>query len=189
MLSGNLEYITSSLPHLQFSDADTLRNKVTSLLNAYALNTDRKNDLVAILNEEAQKFLTPWEFDTFSNIQLNTVHQSQFQRHNLKAVAAFSLFMHQLKQELYHYRSSKNTNQPESNMRYSHITDLPTDPFRAELYLLKLQWQKLEDLCNGHYANLSALILYKLKLEVLVRWWSFDTETGFQTFQQTLKES
>ncbi len=189
MLSGNLEYIMSSLPNLAFSNSEATKHEVYSLFQKYALANQNPDDIIAMLNDEAAKFLPHSSFQLFQNIQLNTIHQVEFHSNKLPAVSKFSRFMWQLKHELKHYREAKISTENQAKVAYSFIKDLPKDPLQAEVQLLQLQWQQLEQLSAGNYTNLTALMLYKLKLQVLERWWHFNTETGFQVFQNTLNKA
>ncbi|MFD1615319.1 hypothetical protein [Gelatiniphilus marinus] len=187
MLAGNLEYVMASLPNLTFSNSEAIQHEVTSLFKKYALLTDAPTHLVDLLHEEAEKYLSEKQCRDFKQIQLNAIHQSCFQNHKNKVVSEFSIFINQLKQELKTFRIARKSDEAIGKNSYKLIGDLPNNPLDAELQLLKLQWQKLDMLSVGHYANISALILYKLKLQVLLRWWSFNESVGFEAFQQTLK--
>lgn len=187
MLAGNLEYVMASLPNLTFSNSEAIQHEVSSLFKKYALLTDAPTHLITLLHEEAEKYLSEKQCRDFKQIQLNTIHQDYFQNHKNKVVSEFSVFINQLKQELKTFRIARKSNETNTKNSYKLIGDLPNNPLDAELHLLKLQWQKLDMLSVGHYANISALILYKLKLQVLLRWWSFNETIGFNAFQQTLK--
>ena len=186
MLAGNLEYVMSSLPDLSFSDSETIQQEVNSLFKKYASVDEASEDLVSILHAEAQKFLSARQFRRFQNIQLKTIHQEKFQKSKPKVVSEFSKFTRKLKQELKAYRISRKSDNSLGKTRYELIGELSENPLDAELQLLKLKWQKLNELSIGHYSDLSALIIYKLKLEVLLRWWSFNVDIGFDIYQQTL---
>ncbi|TGV04853.1 hypothetical protein [Flavivirga rizhaonensis] len=186
MLAGNLEYVISSLPNLSFNDSEALQHEVSSIFHKYALVTEASSDLISILNTETKKFLSSREFEHFQQIQLKTIHLAKFQNSKNAVIAEFSNFMFQLKQELRTYRIAKKSDKTISKINYEIIEVLYENPLEAEQQLLELQWQKLEALSIGHYSDFSSLILYKFKLELLLRWWCFDTEIGFEIFQQTL---
>lgn len=186
MLAGNLEYVMSSLPNLSFSDSETIQHEVNSLFRKYGSVTDASTHLVTILNSEAEKFLSPKQFGLFKDIQLSTIHQEKFLNSNFQVVSEFSRFSRHLKQELKIYRLARKSDEVLGKLHYDILGELSDNPLEAEIQLLKLKWQKLSDLSLGHYSDISALILYKLKLEVLLHWWSFNDEIGFDVFQQTL---
>jgi hypothetical protein len=187
MLAGNLEYIMSSLPDLNFSNSEALQHDVKSLFQKYRSSGEASLNLIDALHEEAQKFLSTKQFQQFQQIRLKDIHQEDYQQSSYRVVSEFSTFMLQLKQELKAYRIQRKLGETSEKNNYSVLPTLPKNPLEAELQLLQLQWQKLEELSLEQYSNLSALIVYKLQLEVLLRWWSFNEEVGFHIFQQSLK--
>jgi hypothetical protein len=186
MLTGNLEYIISSLPNLSFSDTEALKHEVKSLFQKYASVEEASKDLISVLQVEASKYLSTKAFERFQNVNFNTIHQSEYQNSKTDVVAEFSQFMFLLKSELKTYRLARKSEESSTKVNYEWLPDLSENPLEAEQQLLKLQWGELEALTIGHYSDFSALILYKLKLQLLLRWWSFDMETGFDVFQKTL---
>lgn len=189
MVAGNLEYLISSLPNLSFSDSEDVKQRVAIMFYKYATDNEASEDLVSILDKEAYKFLSPWDFEFFKTIALDTIFQDKFRTSKNKVVAGFSNFLYQLKNELKTYRLALKSEENIGKSSFDLLDSLSDHPLEAELQLLKLQWSKLEDLNIGHYSNLSALILYKLKLQLLLRWWSFDVAAGYKVFQQTLIEA
>jgi hypothetical protein len=57
-----------------------------------------------------------------------------------------------------------------------------SSPLDAESVLNKARWDYLEDLEAGHYFNLSELIVYYLKLQILQRRLEIDKEKGKTAF-------
>ncbi|MEO1031381.1 MAG: hypothetical protein AAFX55_08245 [Bacteroidota bacterium] len=186
MLTGNLEYLISSLPNLSFSNSEAVQHEVKTLFQKYASTTEASGDLVSILNDEASKYLSSRDVQSFQDIQLHVIHQVQFQNSHIQVVSEFSKFMYQLKSELKTFRLAEKSEESLGKTNYELLGELPKNPLKAEEYLLDMQWQKLDALSIGHYTNLSALVLYKLKLDLLSRWWQFDAEEGFEIFQQSL---
>ncbi len=187
MLTGNLEYLISSLPNLTFSNSEATQHEVKGLFEKYASNAAFDQDLIAILEDDASKYLSASDFKRFQSINLKSIHQKQFQDSSIGVVAQFSKFMYGLKNELKMFRENRKSEEPLGKINYEFIDDLPDNPLQAEKYLLELQWQKLDALSIGHYADLSALILYKLKLQVLQRLWQFDADIGIEIFKNSLK--
>lgn len=189
MISGNLEYITSSLPYLTFQDTGEVRSKVSSLLLKYDGSSAEEKSLVTILETEAGKFLNAKNFKLFSQINLNSIHNSAFRQSKVGVLTAFANYVFAMKQDIKQLRIARKNDTEQSLLNKTTIPITPGNPLDEELQLLKLQWNKLETLSSGHYANFSALIIYKLKLQVLLRWWSFDMEKGFDIFLQTQKST
>jgi hypothetical protein len=186
MLTGNLEYLMSSLPNLSFSNSEEIRFAVKTLFQKYAVEPDRSDDMIAVLSHEASKFISTSQFDKLKGIQLADIHNREFQESGIEVVSEFSKFVFQLKSELKAFRLSRRSEESLVKTNYEILGNIPSNPLDAEAYLLKIQWQRLEALNFGHFSNFSALIVYKLKLEVLQRWWKFDSEVGFKFFQETL---
>jgi len=187
MIAGNLEYLMSSLPDLSFGNTETLQHQVSNLFKKYHLASEASNNLAPLLDAEAEKFLTNAQFDYFKRIRLSAIHKEHFHKSSYAVIAEFSMFMYRLKQELKIFRSNRQLEDGPSQTHFDILPDLNANPLKAEEQLLKIQWDKLEGLSMGHYSDVSALLIYKLKLEVLLRWWSFNEDIGFKIFKQTLK--
>ncbi|MBK7409933.1 MAG: hypothetical protein IPJ40_18935 [Saprospirales bacterium] len=171
MISGNLEYLMNSLPNLSFQDTQEVRLQVSSILRKYAGPSVEEKSLIDLLDAEAEKFLTPGASNLLRQIELNTIHHTAFKQSKNKVLSAFSKYAFSLKDAIMQLRIShrKDVNQPSSQKQPLTIT--PGTPLEEEIQLLKLQWDKLEELSIGHYTDFSALVTYKLKLMILLRWW------------------
>ncbi|WP_370391350.1 DUF2764 family protein [uncultured Winogradskyella sp.] len=188
MLSGNLEYLMSSLPDLMFDNSETYQKEVSKLFKTYNSADEASQDLVLMLHAEAEKFLSTKEFNDLKALSLKAIHQERFQNNSQHVIASFSRFNHQMKREVQRFREHrKNEDLNANKLNFDILPELSNNPLKAEEQLLKLQWDKLEELSIGHYSDLAALFIYKLKLELLVRWWSFNEEVGLNIFKQTLK--
>lgn len=188
MITGNLEYLVSSLPYLSFQDTEEIRSRASSILGKYAGPSGEEQSLIDILDDEAEKFLTPSTYDLLRQINLSTIHNTTFRQSENSVLAAFSEYAFLMKEEIKLLRISRRNdpNQPLSKKRSLPIT--PGTPLDEEIQLLKFQWDKLEALSVGHYTDFGALVIYKLKLMLLLRWWSFDMDKGFGIFVQTTKK-
>ena len=134
-----------------------------------------------IIDGEARKFLNPKAYRVFQQIDLNTIHSDAFQKSKNKVLGAFSKYMYSLKRDIEQLRISRK-NGLESTTKKPSLPFVPGNPLEEEIQLLKWQWDKLEELSIGHYADFGALVIYKLKLLLLLRWWGFDKEQGFANF-------
>jgi hypothetical protein len=187
MLSGNLEYLISSLPDLVFSKAEERQSRVSSLLHKYAVMAEDSQDLVTILTAEAKKFTTNAQYEYLKDLQFNTVHHESFMNSSYKVVSQFSHFMYALKREIRDLRMARLSDKNPQSTTFEFIPELSADPLEAEEQLLEVQWHKLNELSIGHYADFSALLLYKLKLQLLLRWWGFDREKGMSNLKKYIK--
>lgn len=186
MIVGDLEYLMGSLPNLTFQDTDEVRSKVFSILRAYAAPSVSEKKPISFLDAEARKFLGPSTYRTFQQIDLTAIHTEPFQKSKNKQLAAFSKFMYALKKDIRQLRiSRKNGEDPMT--KKTKLPLVPGNPLQEELQLLKWQWDKLEELSIGHYTDFGALVIYKLKLSLLLRWWGFDQERGYENFLNNTK--
>lgn len=186
MITGDLEYMISSLPYLTFQDTDEERSKVFSILEKYASSSESGKNLIPLLDAEAKKFLAPKAYRIFEQIDLETIYSASFQKSKNQELAAFSTYMYSLKKDIRQLRISRK-NGVESATKKASMPLIPGNPLEEELQLLRWQWDKLEALSIGHYADFGALVIYKLKLLLLLRWWGFDQEKGFEKFLNSTK--
>ncbi len=56
-------------------------------------------------------------------------------------------------------------------------------PLEAERFLDQLRWEKLEELSKNHYFDIDFLVTYALKLKILERWQTINSQDGMQTLQ------
>ncbi|MEM8926613.1 MAG: hypothetical protein AAGC45_00300 [Bacteroidota bacterium] len=188
MIAGNLEYLMGSLPYLSFRDTAEERSKVLSLFQKYAGRSKDAKGIVTLLEEEANKFLSIRYYQIFQHIDLRTIHSETFQKSKTKVLSAFSKYMNALKKDLQQLRISRKNRENLSGKSKSLLPLIAGTPLEEEIQLLQWQWDKLEELSIGHYANFEALCLYKLKLLLLLRWWSFDENIGFDNFLNSTKK-
>jgi flagellar motor switch/type III secretory pathway protein FliN len=94
----------------------------------------------------------------------------------------FSKFTFDLKKEIKKLRIAQKEKEEKSSKSSLEQLMGQGTPLEKEIQIMKYQWEKLEELSIGHYADLEALITYKVKLMILLRWWSFHAEKGFGNF-------
>jgi hypothetical protein len=188
MITGDLEYLISSLPHLSFENTNEERSSVVSILKKYANTSEAKKGIVAILEGEAEKFMKPEVYQIFQQINLKNIHSQAFRESKNKVLASFANYMYALKKDIQELRIFRK-NESESTSKKPAIPLVPGTPLEEEIQLLKWQWGKLEELSTGHYSDFGALVIYKLKLLLLLRWWSFDKERGFDNFLNSTKKT
>ena len=187
MITGDLEYLMSSLPDLSFQDRAESRLQVLSLMRKYAGSEKDDQDVVHILDEEAVKFLSTQDHHLIQSMEYNRIHAEAFQRCRVQTLAEFAVYMHGLKQAVREIRLARKNDTSGPSSKRSVLPLTPGNPLEEELQLLKWQWDKLDELSIGHYTDLDALALYKLKLMLLLRWWSFDPDKGYHQFLNITK--
>lgn len=189
MTLGNLEYLMSSLPYLSFLPKEEEKASITALLRLYdggAVGKDR--NLVDILIREATKYLSGEKLHLFAAITLENIHRPEFQQSTYRVVASYARFSFALKDSVRQLRTLRKGSQglPPAGLP---LPLKPGDPLQEEIKLMTLQWQALDRLSIGHYADFSALIIYKIKLQVLERFWQFDQRKGMDIFRNITKRT
>ena len=182
MIGGTYEYLMSSLPNLSFQNTDEAKRHVIEVLNAYSDDPTAALTPLGLWDREAQKFLPADAFNVFKKIYLANLHELEFQKSKSKVLSAFSEFNFELKKEIIKWKTSQTAKAHKAPM--SNIENLVGHgtPLEKEINIMKYQWDKLEDIATGHFADMETVFTYKLKLMILLRWWSFNTEIGFNKF-------
>ena len=177
----------SSLPYLSFKGTDEYRSQVKATLNRYAGDSASNGSLSSILDEEAIKFLSTRNAHLIQSIQAHTIHEEQFRTSRQPVLAEFASFSYSLKNQIRQLRIARKENSDTGRLEQS-LSLTPGNPLEEELQLLEQQWEKLEMLSAGHHADFGALLIYKIKLLILERYWSFDSRIGFDVFLKTTQK-
>lgn len=182
MIGGTFEYVMSSLPNLSFQKTDELRQRVLGILEQYAGSAAEKLSPTRMLDGEAQKFLPAAQFAVFQKMSLRNIHEPEFREGPSQVVSDFSTFAFKLKKELKQWRilQKENDKRAVENELIKLIGE--GTPLEREMRILSYQWDAVEEFSVGHFADAEALFAYKIKLMILLRWWSFDPEKGFKKF-------
>jgi len=189
IMNGQLEYLMSSLPYLTFQNTKELRGRVESTLRKYYGEERAAVGLVEILEKEAGKFLPARLQQHFNSIELSTLHLPEFQNHSNQLIATYSKYLFTLKARLKQLRAAGKSDQSGADEELYEPLELKDGtPLEKEIQIMQMQWDKLEELSIGHHFDFESLILYKLKLMILTRWWSFDEKQGFTTFEKVIQE-
>jgi hypothetical protein len=188
MIDGNLEYLAISLPNLSFQNNEEVKVRVSSLLQKYAGVGVHEKSLTEILDCEAQKFLPEATFSVFQKINLRNIHELEFQQSKSRVLSNFARFTFDLKNKMRQLRLLDKENEEKSSSSLEKLLGQGT-PLEKEIQIMKYQWEKLEELSIGHFADLEALINYKIKLMILTRWWSFHEERGFENYIRMTKNN
>lgn len=188
MISGHLEYLMSSLPHLSFRNTEEERLRVATTLHKYAEQPGESVGLADILEQEAAKFLSAKKAALLRAIDLRTIHQTHFQESTCRVLAAFAAFVFRQKKDVERLRKARRAGSEQSLKDFGQLIQ-PGNPLEEEVQLMQHQWEQLEQGVIGHYADFGALVIYKLKLLILERWWAFDQEQGMTLFLQTTERT
>ncbi|NND04843.1 MAG: DUF2764 family protein [Saprospiraceae bacterium] len=188
MIAGNLEYLINSLPDLAFRHDKEVQERVEYLLQTYAGHQSEQDDLVSFFVGEAIKFLSDREAEQLQIINLQSIHESRFQDSRIRLVREYAEFIYAFKGSLATYRMARR----DSTTQHSSAKHTPIKqgtPLEEEVQVLQIQWEKLEELASGHHYDLEALIIYKLHLEILQRYWSFDEGKGMDIFKSITEKT
>jgi DNA phosphorothioation-dependent restriction protein DptG len=187
MISGNLEYLMSSLPELAFPATKAGRQQVYALLRSYAATAEEGEVFpVQILDEEAAKFLSKRDLDLLQAVQLDRIYEPTYQASRCRLLAHFARFDEQLRRKVSELRQQRRNGTKDSPAPSTDWLE-SGDPLQEEQQLQQLRWNQVEELASGHYADLDALVAYKLKLLILRRQWSFDARRGTKLFRELTK--
>ena len=186
MLTGNLEFLISSLPHLQFTSAFEARERASTIFKTYTTQEDPVS-LVDILNEESAKYLSNDKYELFNNIQLETIHSSEFLKSKYAVLSRFSKFNLNLKQQLQAYRAAQKKSSEINKTPENTLSLEAGNPLEQEIQIMALQWQEIEHLSMDHFTDFEALIAYKIKLLLLQRWWNFDVTLGHEKYKNLIQ--
>lgn len=189
MISGDLEYLINSLPYLSFSQKDTLETGVNKLMRSYAGPDVVDAGLDAILDSEARKFLSSTQYEQFSTVTLQNIHENKFRQSKNHVLSGISNFMHSLKSQLRDVRIQRRKRQGAEGVAIKNMPIEAGNPLEEQTQILQLMWTAVNDLSAGHYSDYDALLTYKLKLMILMRYWSFDQQLGYEKYTKLSQNS
>ncbi len=189
MIIGDLEYLISSLPYLSFSNKPEFQQKIKTLFQSYIGEEEEEEmDPADMLDRESAKFVSGKSFSLLRDIELNRIYESTYLRRGSRVLEEFSQYVRRQKEAVKGIRLQRKDSLSGNGRHDPELLSLEGTPLEQEVQLMKYQWERLEELSSGHYADLEALILYKLKLLLLLRWWNFDARLGFERFLELTKE-
>ena len=183
MLADRLEYLMTSLPHLVFKQEGEDRKRTIALLRSYGNDDEGGRNLMDIIHGVAATFLTEKEMSELESINYYNVHNDVFKESKSSTLREYSAFSLRLREKIQALRSFRGQSKGNSSIE-KHSFIEPGNPLEEEEQILRMQWDAVEALSVGHYSDYDALVAYKLKLMILLRWWSFNTEQGFEIFNK-----
>jgi hypothetical protein len=184
MIGGTYEYLLSSLPNLSFQKTEESREEVLGLLAKYAGSAADNLSPVQMLDGEVEKFLPAALLSTFKKMHLANIHREEFRNSKVALLAGFASFTYELRHKLQAWRIARQNGESQAghNEQVALLGD--GNPLEQEVRFIKLQWRELEDLAAGHFSDADTVFGYKIQLMLLLRWWSFNSEKGFEKFKQ-----
>lgn len=102
---------------------------------------------------------------------------------------AYKKFEYALRLEMADLRKAKISGKGYNKPEDIYIEEKEESPLDMEKNLLLLRWRKIEEEETGHCFDLSFLIAYFLKLQVLERLFTFDKQRGRKEFNSLCRKA
>lgn len=134
--------------------------------------------------EEAKRWLNEKEFSLLSQADINNLSLEEGYPEVLREYIEFE---RELRQKLASLRKALKKGQDYSLPEILKSLGKEDTPLEIEKYLLQLRWRFIEEKEVGHYFDLSFLILYFLKIQILERLFTFNKEKGKVKFNLLCK--
>ncbi len=155
-------YLIAQLPRLSFDDGPPIS--------------------IEVFLEEARKWMRPSEYRLLAGIDLFDTSTAKSRAPEL--VHAYRVFERAFRTDLAQWREAARAGDEYVPSTFSPALVRGADPLATERNLLEHRWRFLEEREADHHFDLQFLIIYHLKLQILSRLASFDTERGRQVFQE-----
>ncbi|MFP4364338.1 MAG: DUF2764 family protein [Spirochaetia bacterium] len=149
---------------------------------------------VPLTEEEFLKLCRPMLSDTdFSVLEEVSLHPLKRPETSNSVVNAWYNWEVTLRNELVELRAHQKSIDPFDHMEKGGeifgLTETAREafvlqsPLASEILLMQKRWSLLEELEIAHYFDIEKLIIYKLKLQILVRKQMMDRDAGEQRFE------
>ena len=160
---SNVVYLISSLPSLTFGQEPPI--------------------LLDDFHSEAKAQLSSKNFNKLKALDLKNISKAESGK-----LKIFIEVIEQLHTDLIEIRNAK------SNDRSPVVTILPKtvqeqNPLEREKSIMKWQWEQLSNIDSGEAFTFIEVLVYKLKLQILHRLYSFDTEKGLEILKSVVEPS
>ncbi|MDX8339588.1 DUF2764 family protein [Draconibacterium sp. IB214405] len=143
-------YLMTSLPSLSFDQAPPIS------INEF--------------NDEAKKQLSSRHFKLLQSTDIQKLETNV-------GVKSISSLLKDIKEDLSEVRKAKVQNRQAKTERLPNAA-LRGNPLERELNIMRWQWQELQDIEAGKTFSLTEVLVYKLKLQLVTRAFSFDEKQG-----------
>ena len=165
-------YLVSSLPFLQFKEPSLIKH--------------------GQFLKDCSMWLSEGDMEQVRHARVDIEH-IPLEKITNRTLWSWIVFENSVRNELVRIRAGQMGVTPENFLR-THIDSDPTviarvrdaakepSPHKAELLLLELRWNFLENLEVGHGFDVTGLIIYGLKLQLLERKMLFNVENGQKVF-------
>ena len=147
---SNMVYLMTSLPSLSFGQIPPIT--------------------IDEFNDDAKKQLSARHFKALESIDIHKLNTKV-------GVKRISSFINTIKEDLSEVRNAKMQNRQAQPERLPK-TALKGNPLEREMNIMRWQWEELNDIENGKTFTLTEVLVYKLKLQIIERLYSFDENKG-----------
>jgi hypothetical protein len=158
---SNLVYLVSSLPSLTFGQTPPM-------------------SLDSFLSESKEQ-LSSTDFDALIKLDLKNFDETKGE--NLKQ---FRELLAQLNADILEVRNAK-ANQRTATIQTLSKTVFDQNPLEREISIMKWQWEELTNIDFGENFSFTVVLVYKLKLQILHRLNSFNSEKGLGILESVVK--
>lgn len=157
-------YLTSQLPLLTFDKEPAM--------------------LMTTFLEEGHKWLSSPDWKILNEVSINAVAT---EKSDPLVLREYKNYEYALRSELVQYRQALRHREEYKPALFPPTVLREGNPLEIEKKLLRLRWQRIEELEFGHYADLEFLALYYLRLQILLRLQQFDKEAGKVKFKTIIE--
>lgn len=147
---SNMVYLMTSLPSL-------------SLGQVPPITIDEFND-------DAKRQLSARHFKALQSVDIQNLNTEV-------GIKSISSFIKSIKEDLSEAREAKEQSRQVKTERMPNSV-LRGNPLEREMNILQWQWEELQDIEAGKTFTLTEVLVYKLKLQLVERLYSFDENKG-----------
>lgn len=159
---SNLVYLITSLPALSFGQVPPI--------SIDAFNHDAKNQLSAK------------HFNVLESVDVRKMDAIQAR---VKSIASL---LNAVQEDLSEIRDAKAHNR-QAKLERLPKNVLEGNPLEREKQIMQWQWEELDDIEAGKTFTLTEVLVYKLKLQILSRVHSFNSEKGAEVLASVVNPS
>ncbi|WP_321373532.1 DUF2764 family protein [uncultured Draconibacterium sp.] len=121
-------------------------------------------------NDDAKRQLSSRHFKALQSVDIQKLDAKV-------GVKSISSLINSIKEDLSEVREAKAQNRQEKPERMPNSL-LRRNPMEREMNILQWQWEELQDIEAGKTFTLTEVLVYKLKLQLVERLYSFDEIKG-----------
>lgn len=160
---SNLVYLISSLPNLNFGQIPPMS------LDSF--------------HDDAKAQLSSKHFEELHKCDLKNIAET-----DTKSLKTFNEIVSQLNADFKEIRKAKRNEQVPALAILSK-NELEKNPLEREKGIMKMQWDELTGIDSSETFSFTELLVYKLKLQILHRLNSFNTEKGLEILDKVVEPS